>query len=59
MNQKILWMMIINLITILDLIQMMMMMVEYIIPDDYGPPPDDDLDMPGIKLNSWHLGPNW
>ena len=21
---------------------------EYIIPDDYGPPPDDDLDMPGI-----------
>ena len=32
---------------------------EYIIPDDYGPPPDDDLDMPGIKLNSWYLGPNW
>ena len=22
---------------------------EYIIPDDYGPPPDDDLDMPGIQ----------
>ena len=21
----------------------------YIIPDDYGPPPDDDLDMPGIQ----------
>ena len=22
---------------------------EYIIPDDHGPPPDDDLDMPGIQ----------
>ena len=22
---------------------------EYITPDDYGPPPDDDLDMPGIQ----------
>ena len=22
---------------------------EYIIPDDYGPPPNDDLDMPGIQ----------
>ena len=22
---------------------------EYIIPDDYGPPPDHDLDMPGIQ----------
>ena len=25
---------------------------ECIIPDDYGPPPDDDLDMPGIQ-DSW------
>ena len=22
---------------------------KYIIPDDYGPPPDDDLDMPGTR----------
>ena len=28
---------------------------EYIIPDDYGPPPDDDLDMPGIQDSGKHM----
>ena len=34
----------------MNLIHMIMMMIkEYITPDDYGPPPDNDLDMPGIQ----------
>ena len=42
-------MMRINLTTTLDLIQMMMMTKSISFQDDYGPPPDDDLDMPGIQ----------
>ena len=47
-------MMTIKLTITLDQIQITLLMMiddhEYIIPDDYGPPPGDDLlDMPGIQ----------
>eukprot|EP00435_Cladocopium_sp_Y103_P055909 s3094_g18.t1 len=32
---------------------------EYIIPDDHGPPPEDDMDMPGVAQDSGETPDQW